>query len=144
MSRPRALTAADVLDPVDLDDVLLRSLLPRVDAGAVRVRVGPFWFRAVWGRRIAAVALPWGIYVRPAVMERLRDGREPRRNARLIVHELMHVEQWRRLGGPRLVARYGADYARGLLRTRSHWQAYRGVRTEIEARAAARLVVGES
>lgn len=136
-----AVPASDVLDTVDLDPDLVRAVLPRVEPERIKIRVGPVWFRPFWGRRIAAIALPWGIYVRPHVMDRLRAGREPRRNARLIVHELVHVEQWRRLGGVRLIGRYGADYLRGLLRHRSHWEAYRGVRTEVEARAAARLVV---
>ena len=134
--------AGDVLASVELDEGLLRSVLPRVRPEYVAVRVGPAWFRVFWGRRIAAIALPFGIYVRPAVMDRLRAGSEPVRNARLVVHELVHVEQWRRLGGVRLIARYSVDYVRGLVRTRSHWEAYRGVRTEVEARAAARLVMG--
>ena len=131
-----------MLAAVELDQDLVRSILPRVDPFAVKIRVGPFWFRPFWGRKIAAIALPFGIYVRPAVMQRLRSGAEPVRNARLIVHELVHVEQWRRLGGLQLIIRYGSDYVRGLARTRSHWEAYRGVRTEVEARAAARLVLG--
>jgi hypothetical protein len=134
--------AGDVLASVDLDEDLVRSVLRRVRPEHVKIRVGPVWFRPFWGRRIAAIALPWGVYVRPAVMERLRTGSEPMRNARLIVHELVHVEQWRRFGGVRLIARYSVDYVRGLARTRSHWKAYRAVRTEVEARAAARLVIG--
>ena len=133
---------ADVLSAVELDHRLLGSLLPRVDPSQVRIRVGPIWFRSLWGRRIAAIALPWGVYVRPDIMARLRSGTEPWCNAQLIVHELFHIEQWRRFGGPLLVIRYFTDYLVGLLRLRSHWEAYRGVRTEVEARAAARLVVG--
>ncbi len=141
MTRSPVVLAGDVLAMVELDQDLLRSILPRVDPHLVKIRVGPFWFRPFWGPKIAAIALPWGIYVRPAVMQRLRSGAEPVRNARLIVHELVHVEQWRRLGGLRLILRYGFDYGRGLMRTRSHWEAYRSVRTEVEARAASRLVV---
>jgi len=142
MPRSPALMAGDVLASVDLDPGLVRSVIPRIRPDRIKIRVGPWWFRMVWGSRIAAIALPWGVYVRPAVMERLRSGSEPLRNARLIMHELVHVEQWRRLGGARLIGRYSADYVRGLVKTRSHWEAYRGVRTEVEARAAARLVVG--
>jgi hypothetical protein len=144
MVRTPVLKAADVLETVEFDRGLLQSVIPRVQPSAVPIRIGPVWFRAVWGRRIAAIALPWGVYVRPDVMDRFQTGREPRRNARLVVHELTHVEQWRRFGGPRLVLRYSTDYIAGLLRTRSHWEAYRGVRTEVEARAAARLVVGSN
>jgi hypothetical protein len=138
----RVIKAQDVLSAVELDADLLASILPRLDPAEVTIRVGPWWFRAVWGSRIAAIALPWGVYVRPEVMARFRGETEPLRNARLVVHELVHMEQWRRFGAPRLIVRYSADYARGLVRTRSHWEAYRGVRTEVEARAAARLVVG--
>ena len=60
----------------------------------------------------------------------------------LSLAKLFDVEQWRRFGGVRLIARYSVDYVRGLARTRSHWKAYRAVRTEVEARAAARLVIG--
>ena len=142
MARSSIVIAGDVLARVDLDQDLLRSVIPRVRPDLVAVRVGPAWFRLFWGRKIAAIALPWGIYVRPAVMTRLQTGAEPVRNARLITHELVHVEQWRRFGGLRLIARYAGDYVGGLVRTRSHWEAYRGVRTEVEARAAAHLVVG--
>ena len=137
------LLAAEVIGAVELDQAVLRSVIPRVDPERIVIRVGPVWFRWAWGRRIAAIALPWGVYVRPDVMARLRAGSEPWRNARLIVHELVHIEQWRRFGGARLVFRYSGDYLKGLGRTRSHWEAYRGVRTEVEARAAARLVVGD-
>ena len=142
MFRSTAVMAGDVLASVDLDDGLIRSVLPRVNPERVRIRVGPIWFRAVWGRRIAAVALPWGIYVRPPVMNRLVTGAEPLRNTKLIVHELVHIEQWRRFGAVSLIVRYLGDYLHSRIRGKSHWEAYRGVRTEVEARAAACLIVG--
>jgi hypothetical protein len=141
MSRTTVVMAGEVLASVDLDDVLVRSVLPRVHPERVKIRVGPLWFRVVWGRRIAAIALPWGIYVRPRVMERLWAGSEPIRNTRLIVHELVHIEQWRRFGAVGLLRRYMGDYLLARVRGKSHWDAYRGVRTEVEARAAARMVV---
>jgi hypothetical protein len=141
MARSPVVVAGDVLSGVELDRDLIASLLPRVSPERIKIRVGPIWFRPFWGRRIAAIALPWGVYVRPHVMQRLVAGAEPRRNARLIMHELVHIEQWRRFGGPGLIGRYSLDYVRGLVRKRSHWEAYRGVRTEVEARAAAAMVV---
>ena len=142
MLRRLPIFAAEVLASAPPDPDLLETILPRVNPAKVRIRVGPIWFRALWGRRIAAVALPWGIYVRPAVMDRLAAGREPLRNTRLVIHELVHVEQWRRFGGVTLMRRYLGDYLNARLRGRSHRDAYRGVRTEVEARAATRLVVG--
>ena len=144
MLRRSSIFAAEVLEAAPPEPVLLKTILPRVNPAKVRIRVGPIWFRAVWGRRIAAVALPWGIYVRPSVMDRLAVGGEPLRNTRLIVHELVHIEQWRRFGGVTLIRRYVGDYLRARLRGSSHWDAYRGVRTEVEARAAARLVMGRT
>ena len=135
--------ASDVIDGIALDRESLCSLLPRVNPETIFIREAPIWFQFIWGRKVAAIALPWGIYARPYVMARLRSGIELRRNARLIVHELVHIEQWRRFGVLRFVIRYFFDYMRGLLRTGSHWKAYRSVRTEVEARVAARLIVRE-
>jgi hypothetical protein len=140
MIRRPSMIAADALAGAPPDPDVLASILRRVDPGRVKIRVGPIWFRPVWGRRISAIALPWGIYVRPQVMERMAAGSEPVRNTRLVVHELVHIEQWRRFGPVGLLRRYLSDYLVARLRRKSHWDAYRGVRTEVEARAAARLV----
>jgi hypothetical protein len=123
------------IDPADL-----RSIAPRVDPDTVMVRVASRLFRAVWARGISAVTMPWAIYVTPAVMERHLGGAEPKRTGRLIVHEVMHVEQWRRLGGFRHLTQYAGDYLRGRFHGLTHWEAYRGVRLEREARAASRLI----
>ena len=97
-------------------------------------------FRRFWVKGIAAVALPTGIYVQPAVMDRFRAGAEPERSGRLIVHELMHIEQWRRLGAIRHVTQYLGDYLRGRFRRLGHWEAYRAIRLEVEARQAAAAI----
>jgi hypothetical protein len=65
---------------------------------------------------------------RPAVAK--RDGL-------LMVHELTHLEQYRRLGAGRHTARYVGDYLRGRVRGRRHWDAYRDIRLEREARDVA-------
>lgn len=124
---------------VDLDTLAL--VLPRVDPRTTRIWTAPWWFRLLWGRRIAAVAMFWGIYVRPDVAQRFAEGREPRRNALLIVHELTHIEQWRRLGPVRHSVQYLTDYARSLLSGHSPHDAYRAIRLELEARQTARLVL---
>jgi predicted SprT family Zn-dependent metalloprotease len=74
-------------------------------------------------------------------MERFRAGKNPDRVAKLIVHELMHVEQWRRLGGVRHSSQYMWDYVRNRLGGAKHWDSYRAIRLELEARAVAAFVM---
>jgi hypothetical protein len=56
----------------------------------------------------------------------------------LIAHELVHVRQYAERGHVRFLARYLRDYARNLLRLRSHRKAYLAIPTEVEARAEAK------
>lgn len=57
---------------------------------------------------------------------------------RLIDHELVHVEQWRRLGVAGFLASYLSAYLRWRLRRYPHWAAYRRIPREIEAEWEAR------
>jgi hypothetical protein len=52
---------------------------------------------------------------------------------RLLRHELVHVEQWRRLGIAGFLARYLGGYLRWRLRGYGHWAAYRRIPLEVEA-----------
>lgn len=52
---------------------------------------------------------------------------------RLLRHELVHVEQWRRLGFIGFLVRYVGSYLRWRLRGHGHWDAYRRIPLEIEA-----------
>jgi hypothetical protein len=57
---------------------------------------------------------------------------------KLLAHEMVHVEQWRRLGTLRFVATYLGSYARFRCRGYGHWAAYRRIPLEVEARWATR------
>ena len=105
-------------------------------ARGVSFRPAPAWFRRFWARDVAAVALPWAVYVRPATLQRISEGRE----GRLVVHEFAHVDQWRRLGPIRFVVDYLGDYLRGRLSGLPHDVAYRSIRLELEAEEIARAV----
>lgn len=117
--------ASDLLDGRDSGALRVR-LLPVVPE---QVRVRPLPVRlpgqVSW---VAAITLPWGIYVRPDVLagssERLAD---------LIVHELAHARQWRTLGPVAFLVRYLGDYLWGRARGHGHRQAYRRIRLEEEA-----------
>lgn len=117
-----------------LDPQLVAGLCGLGDVDAVPVRPAPRWMRRGWSGWVAAMTLPWAIYVRP---EQLRSGGAA--SARLLVHELVHVRQWRDLGVRRFAARYTREYLRGRRRGLSHADAYRAVSFEEEARAVAGL-----
>jgi hypothetical protein len=134
--------ASELLRVAGIDPDDLNRLMPHVDPASVRVRVASPLFRRVWAKGIVAVALPNGVFVDPGVMERFRSGKELGRGGRLVVHELMHIEQWRRLGAVRHVAQYIGDYLRNRFRGNNHWDSYRAIRLEVEALAAARSVAG--
>jgi hypothetical protein len=133
-------TAAAMLERAGVDRARVGEVMPRVDPDAVVVRVASSWFRRLWARGITGVTMPWGVYVHPDVMGDYEAGRDLDHIGSLIAHELMHVEQLARLGVVAHSAQYLADYVRERLAGRRHWDAYRAVRLEQEARAAARLV----
>lgn len=60
-------------------------------------------------------------------------------NERLLQHELVHVEQWRRLGVVGFLVRYVGSYARWRLHGHGHWDAYRHIGLEVEAEWRSRL-----
>lgn len=62
----------------------------------------------------------------------VRRGHE--RDATLLAHELVHVEQWRRLGALHFLARYLGDYVRLRASGAGHQAAYRALPFEVEAR----------
>jgi hypothetical protein len=59
-------------------------------------------------------------------------------SARLLRHELVHVEQWRRLGVLGFLGRYLGAYLRWRLRGHPHRAAYRRIPLEVEAEWTAR------
>lgn len=81
--------------------------------------------------------MPWAVYVTPAVFDRLSAGRDAHWQAELIVHELVHLQQYRAAGPMRHIARYGSDYVSGRRRGLSHWNAYLQVGAESDARRIA-------
>lgn len=90
-----------------------------VDAGRARIVVVP-WLQP----GVAAMTLGRFVLV--------RRGHEQR--ADLIAHELVHVAQWRELGIVRFLTRYLGDYARARRAGMGHWDAYRAISLEADAR----------
>jgi len=78
------------------------------------------------------MALPWAIYVRQEVLVGDRD-----RLAGLLVHEMVHVRQWRHHGALGFLRRYARDYLTGRWRGLNHYEAYLAIGFEVEARTIA-------
>ncbi len=124
MYPPSAILAAGGVSPEKA-----RAVTGVADMDSVPVRPAPAWMRLLWRRGTAAMTLPWGIYVDPA---RLGD----RELSLLILHELVHVRQWRRFGTGRFLWTYVSDYVSSRRRGLDHTGAYLGIRFEREARMA--------
>jgi hypothetical protein len=60
------------------------------------------------------------------------------RSGSLIAHELVHVQQWDRLGAVGFLGQYLLSYLRNLVRLRRHRLAYLAIPLEVEARERAR------
>jgi hypothetical protein len=99
------------------------------DIDRIALQPAPGWMVRTWRGDVAAMTLPWAIYVRQDVL-----GGDSLRLARLVSHELVHVKQWQQLGTSRFLVRYMRDYLRGRRRGLSHHQAYLAISLEKEAR----------
>lgn len=126
------MTAGDLLRRAGIDPDLVGALAGGVNPDAIRVRRGFAPVRLLWGPGIDAVA--WGrlILVAPKA---LTGDASPL--GRLIVHELVHVAQWRRLGLAGFARRYLSQYWRGRRRGLGHRDAYLAIDLEVEARTVA-------
>jgi hypothetical protein len=117
-----------------MDAVRVRLLVAPVDPDHVSVRSAPKLMRHLWGKGISAMTFPNTVFIDPVVLTR-RDG-----PGLLLVHELIHVHQWKELGVTRFLWRYLAAYLSGRMRGQGHRGAYLAIPLEVEARAAARLM----
>ena len=99
------------------------------DIDKVSIRSAPKWLVRSWRGNIAAMTMPWAIYVRRDVL-----GGDPSRLSKLVEHELVHVRQWQQLGTWRFIRRYLRDYLGGRRRGLDHYHAYLAISLEREAR----------
>lgn len=117
------MNAADLLDGHDTAALRVRLLPVQPEQVPVRPLTAPLLSR--W---VAAITLPWAIYVRREILASPDD-----RLARLVVHELVHSRQWRTYGPVGFLRRYLSDYLAGRLARLGHREAYRRIRLEQEA-----------
>jgi hypothetical protein len=108
------------------------ALVGLADLDRVDVRPAPRILRRLWRKPVSAMTVMDRVYLDPLLL-----GADRETLARLLLHELVHVRQWRDAGPRRFLVRYVGDYLRAMLAGRNHDEAYRGIRYEVEARRIA-------
>jgi hypothetical protein len=126
---PHNFPAIEALEAGDIDPAALARIAPGVDPERLLIRQARPWFERLALRGSAAIALPYVVYVQARVYNRPRS-----QLTRLIIHELIHVSQWRQEGYARFAFRYLGDYFRSRLGGQSHADSYRSIRYEVAAR----------
>jgi hypothetical protein len=123
------LNSAQILAGTGIDLPRVSEMIEPVRLDEVEVRPAPRLLRRVWGKGIQAMTVRRTIYVDPLVLGGPHESTGP-----LILHELIHARQWRRLGSFRFLIRYVFEYLRGRLSGHGHQDAYLGISLEVEAR----------
>lgn len=97
----------------------LHPHVPEIDRARARVVIVPVLTPGIGGMTLGRFIL-------------VRRGRDLDRA--LLAHELVHVRQWRELGVARFLAAYLGAYCSARFRGMRHWDAYRAIPFEREAR----------
>ena len=111
----------------DLDRV--EELIHPVKAKQVNVWPASRWIRMFWCRGISGVTQWRWILVDPRLLSGATD-----RLARLVIHELVHLRQFREQRYVPFMLRYLRDYLRGRVSGMSGREAYLAIPAEVEAR----------
>lgn len=118
------------------------------DTEALRVRIAPVdpddidlypaarALRTLWRPGIKGVTHWKWVFVDPDFMRG-----DPDKLARLVIHELVHVRQYRDAGYVGFMVRYLYEYWKGRLGGKSPRQAYLDITAEAEAREATARIV---
>lgn len=100
-----------------------------LDLANVTIRPMPVWMSGVSGHSIAALTLGSVIFVSNDRFGPVIDGEDKV----LLLHELVHVNQWQREGKVGFLIRYLGDYFRNRLIGLDHRVAYRAIGFEAAA-----------
>ena len=126
------MNAAAALAVSGIDTSELPPLIHPVNPEQVTLRHAPSLMRSTWGKGIKAMTLGNTVYIDPGVLSG-----PPRPLGLLVIHELVHVRQWRRRGVFPFLGSYLSDYVKGRRQKLGHRGAYRQIQLEMEARAIA-------
>lgn len=131
------MNAAIALAASGLDTSALLPLIQPVLPEQVTLRPAPSLMRQTWGKGIRAMTLGNTVYIDPTVLS------GPKRPlGLLVIHELVHVRQWRKRGVIPFLGSYLSDYLKGRRQKLGHRGAYRQIGLEMEARAIASRFAG--
>lgn len=123
------MNAGRLIRKAGYDTDVLRVCLSPVDPDRVNVYPASPTMRRLWLKGIQGVTIHKLVFVDREVL--LGD---PQRLGRLVIHELVHVRQFRDAGYVGFMARYIRDYAAGLLVGKNLREAYLDIAAEREAR----------
>lgn len=126
------MNAAAALAASGLDTSELPPLIQPVLPEQVTLRTAPYLMRKMWGKGIQAMTLGNTVYVNRSVLEGPSRGL-----GLLVIHELVHVRQWRKRGVFPFLGSYGKDYLKGRRKRLGHLGSYRDIGLEVEAREIA-------
>ncbi len=107
-----------------------------LDLSEVSVRLMPHWMQIALGSSVAAITLGTSIFVAQDRYESVVSGKNPT----LLLHELVHVDQWRREGSVGFVSRYVTEYVRNRMIGLDHRTAYCSIGFEVAAYNASERV----
>ena len=130
------MNAGRILRSAGLDTPELRAELAPVDPDRINVYPASSLYRRLWRSGIKGVTAMGIVFVDPEVMRG-----DCARLGRLVVHELVHVRQFRQNGYLRFPVRYVYDYLVGRLRGLSGRDAYLQNPAEVEAREVTRRLI---
>lgn len=123
------MTPRDVLAAAGIPVEAVSAALPGVDLDAVSLRRAPGLMTRLWAEGTGAMALPKAVYLSPDAFSGSPASLGP-----LLLHELVHIRQWKRDGIVGFLWRYVGAYLAGRLRGMSHRAAYLAIPAEAEAR----------
>ena len=111
------------------DTPAMRAVIDPVDPGELRLRPASRLMMKMWGAGISGMTIGNWIFIDPVFLNGDKD-----ELSRLVVHELIHVHQFRQLGFFGFLRIYLSDYLIGRWQRLSHRDAYLAIRLEREAR----------
>lgn len=130
------MNAGRLLRETGYDSDEVRVLLAPVDPGEVNVYPAARALRAFWRPGIKGVTNWRWVFVDPEFMKGDRE-----KLARLVIHELVHVRQYKDSGYLPFTGRYLFDYVKGRLQGKEPRQAYLDIGAEVEAREVTARIV---
>ncbi len=131
------MNAGRILRKAGFDNDELRAAVAPVDPDSVNVWPASRVMMRLWRKGINGVTVRNWVFVDPAFLHG-----DPDRLGRLVIHELVHVRQFRDSGYVPFSLRYVYEYVRGLIGGKSLRDAYLDISAEKEARAVTESLLG--